>query len=196
VQATIPLARERDLTSTALLTAGIVLATVTMTFGAMIAVFIYRSEGQVWWGRLAMPSILWATTAILLASSYTLEHARGLLSGKDQLSAFHWLSYTVVLGFAFLAGQISAWLQVLHSGISLPANPHSWFVFLFMALHGLHIVIGLTGLVWLLVRTRAQASGPRYQAKTRAGALGVSIFWRYLDALWIVLFALLLTWRR
>jgi cytochrome c oxidase subunit III len=196
VQATIPLARERDLTSTALLTAGIVLATVTMTFGAIIAVFIYRSEGQVWWGRLALPSILWATTAILIASSYTLELARGSLSRNYQATASRWLSCTVVLGFAFLVGQVIAWLQVLHSGISLPSNPHSWFVFLFTALHGLHIIIGLTGLVWLLIRTRARASGPRYQAKTKAGAAGVSVFWHYLDALWIVLFTLLLTWRR
>ncbi|MBV9266454.1 MAG: cytochrome c oxidase subunit 3 [Acidobacteriaceae bacterium] len=196
MQATIPLARERDLISTALLTTGLVLATVTMTFGVMIAVFIYRSEGKIWWGRLAVPSVLWVTTAILLTSSYALEHARRLLLRNEQDAAFHWFSYTAGLGLAFLIGQIAAWFQVIHSGISLAGNAHSWFVFLFTALHGMHIVVGLAGLLWVVVRTRARASGPRYQAKTKAVALGVSVFWHYLDVLWIVLFTLLLTWHR
>ena len=78
----------------------------------------------------------------------------------------------------------------------LARNPHSWFIFLFSGLHALHIVIGLAGLIYLLFRTREPASGPRYQSKTRAVANGVSVFWHYLDFLWLVLFSLLLLWRR
>jgi heme/copper-type cytochrome/quinol oxidase subunit 3 len=59
----------------------------------------------------------------------------------------------------------------------------------------LHIVAGLAGLAYLLVRTRVPASGPKYQMTTRVVAKGVSLFWHYLDFLWIVLFVLLLTWR-
>jgi heme/copper-type cytochrome/quinol oxidase subunit 3 len=91
---------------------------------------------------------------------------------------------------------VAAWFQVLHSGIVLARNPHSWFIFLFSGLHGVHILLGLGGLVSLLFRTRESASGPKYRMKTRAFAKGVSIFWHYLDFLWLVLFTLLLTWRR
>jgi heme/copper-type cytochrome/quinol oxidase subunit 3 len=51
-------------------------------------------------------------------------------------------------------------------------------------------------LAYLVFRTREPASGPKYQMNTRVIANGVSIFWHYLDFLWIVLFTLLLTWRR
>lgn len=182
--------------SLSLLTTGIVLGTVTMTFGAMIVVFVFRSEGQVFWGHINVPKLLWITTAILILSSITLERARRQLVHNEQQAAFHQFAFTAGLGITFLLGQIAAWLEVLRSGVVLAKNPHSWFIFLFVTLHGLHILVGLTGLVYLVVRTREPVTGPKYQMKTRAVANGVSVFWHYLDFLWLVLFGLLLTWRR
>jgi len=187
--------RERDLNSLSLLTTIVVLATVTMTFGAMITVFIGRSEAPLFWGHIVIPKVLWATTAILLASSAILEAARRRLQAHDQHGFFRLIAWTTGLGLLFLAGQITAWFQILHSGIVLARNPHSWFIFLFTGLHGMHIVVGLGGLIYLLVRTRVPASGPKYQMTTRVVANGVSVFWHYLDFLWIVLFVLLLAWR-
>ena len=188
--------RERELNSLSLLTAVIVLATVTMTFGALITVFIGRSQASLFWGHIRVPQLLWATTAILLASSSSLESARRRLRAHDQSGFFRWIGYTTGLGLLFLAGQIAAWFQILSSGVRLANNPHSWFIFLFTGLHGLHILVGLAGLGYLLIRTRHPASGPKYQMMTRVVANGISLFWHYLDFLWIVLFTLLLTWRR
>ncbi|MBV8069164.1 MAG: cytochrome c oxidase subunit 3 [Acidobacteriaceae bacterium] len=179
-----------------MLTVIVVLATVTMTFGAMIAVFVVRSEYKQFWGHIHIPALLWLTTSLLIASSMTLEAARHRLARNEQRAFFRLASWTTGLGFLFLFGQIGAWFQILGSGVVLARNPHSWFIFLFSGLHALHIVIGLAGLIYLLFRTREPASGPRYQSKTRAVANGVSVFWHYLDFLWLVLFSLLLLWRR
>jgi cytochrome c oxidase subunit III len=189
-------ARERDLNSTSLLTTIIVLATVTMTFGAMIAVFINRSEAALFWRHLEIPKVLWATTTILLASSAFLEAARRRLRANDQHGFFRLAACATALGVLFLAGQIAAWFQILHSGIRFASNPHSWFIFLFTGLHGMHIVLGLGGLIYLLTRTRVPATGPKYQMTTRVVANGVSAFWHYLDFLWLLLFVLLVTWRQ
>ena len=189
--------RERELNSLTNLTVIVVLATVTMTFGAIIAVFFVRSTGKMFWGHLHIPGVLWLTTALLLASSATLEKARRTLAvSDDQAGFFKLTALTTIFGALFLVGQVSAWVQILRSGIVLARNPHSWFVFLFTGLHGLHIVVGLAGLVYLLVRTRHPATGPKYRMKTRVAANGISVFWHYLDFLWMVLFVLLLTWRR
>jgi cytochrome c oxidase subunit 3 len=193
--ATGSVARERDLNSLSMFTAGVVLATVTMTFAAMIAIFLVRSQSPSFWGHIKVPRVLWATTAVLLASSGTFEMARRRLARDDQREFFRLMAWTTGLGMLFLAGQIAAWLQILHSGVILARNPHSWFIFFFTGLHGLHILVGLAGLIYLLIRTREPASGPRYQMKTRVAANGVALFWHYLDFLWIVLFVLLLTWR-
>lgn len=188
--------KERELNSLSLLTATVVLATVTMTFGAMITVFVIRSQAPLFWGHLRIPGVLWATTCILIASSILLEIARRRLKRHDQRSFFRLTAWTAGLGVLFLAGQLTAWFQILRSGMVLTNNPHSWFIFLFTGLHGLHIVAGLAGLAYLLIRTRVPATGPKYQMKTRVVANGVSVFWHYLDFIWLVLFSLLLAWRR
>ena len=189
-------AHERDLNSLSILTVTVVLATVTMTFGVMIAAFLVRSQAALFWGHIRIPGILWATTTILLASSVTLEYARRELVRRNQRAFFRLAAWTAGLGVLFLAGQLAAWIQILHSGIIIARNPHSGFIFLFTGLHGLHIVAGLAALGYLLVRTRIPASGPKYQMNTRALATGVSVFWHYLDFLWVLLFSLLLIWHR
>ncbi len=190
-----PANRQQELNSLSIFTVIVLLATVTMTFGALIAVFVIRSQSRQFWGHIHVPAILWATTTILLASSATFEAARRKLLRNDQRGFFQLTAWTTALGLLFLIGQTIAWFQILHAGIILSHNPHSWFIFLFTGLHGLHIVAGLGGLAYLLVRTREPASGPKYQMQTRAVSSGVAVFWHYLDFMWVLLFVLLLFWK-
>jgi cytochrome c oxidase subunit 3 len=103
---------------------------------------------------------------------------------------------TIALGILFLLCQMTAGYQILHSGVVLKNNPHPGFIFIFGGLHGLHIIAGLIGFIVLHFRTRERVSGPRYQMGTRVGARGVGIFWHYMDGMWLLLFALLIFWRR
>jgi cytochrome c oxidase subunit 3 len=191
-----PVAPERELNSLSIVTVIVVLFIVTTTFGALIAAFLVRSGTARYWQHIELPSLLWLTTAVLVASSATLELGRKRLERRDQQAFRRLTLWTAILGVLFLAGQIAAWFQMLHAGVVLTNNPHSWFIFLFSGLHGLHILGGLAGLGYLLMRTWRPAGGPKYQMKTRAIATGVSIFWHYLDFVWLVLFLLLLGWRR
>lgn len=191
-----PVTQEKSLNSTSLITVIVVLATVTMTFGAMIAVFLYRSLAPKFWGHLQIPLLFWLTTALLLLSSYTFERGNRLLTNRDTFGFHRWLRWTFGFALIFIVGQVTAWWQLLHGGLVLSKNPHSWFIFLFSGLHGAHIAAGLIGIAYLLFRTREPASGPKYQMQTRVIARGVAICWHYLDFLWLLLFALLLTWRR
>jgi len=191
-----PIARERELNSLSTVTLTVITAIVTMAFGAMIGAFLLRSGDPKFWVHLKVPYLLWITTAILIASSFTFEKARTLLSNGDQLGFNRFLKITTVLAVLFLAGQVAAWFELVGTGTKLVKNPHSWFVFLFTGLHGLHILAGLAGLGYLLVRTRERVSGPRYQMYTRVIARGVAIYWHYLDFLWLLMFTLLLLWKQ
>lgn len=198
MQATVPdpVARERELHSLSTVTVVVVMAIVTMAFGAIIGVFFYRSQAPKFWGHLNVPYLLWLTTMLLVASSFTFERARKLLTQGDQLGFHRLMTITTALAVLFLAGQVGAWFQLMGSGIKLAYNPHSWFLFLFSGLHGLHILLGLVGLVYLVVRTRERVGGPRYQMYTRVVARGVGIYWHYLDFLWLLMFTLLLFWKQ
>ena len=126
-----PVDSQKQLNSLSVFTVIVLLATVTMTFGALIAVFLIRSNSPMFWGHIRLPRTLWITTVLLLASSATYEAARRQLSKNNQQEFFQLTAWTAGLGTLFLAGQIVAWFQVLHQGITLAHNPHSWFIFLF-----------------------------------------------------------------
>jgi cytochrome c oxidase subunit 3 len=190
------IAREREMNSLYMVTAIVVLAIVTATFGALIFAFIWRSQNGYLWGHLRIPSLLWATTAILLTSSVMLERARRALKAGDRAGFLRFLQWTTGLGFLFLIGQGAAWLQVMRSNVILEFNKHAWFVFLFSGMHAVHILAGVGGLAYLLYRSYEPASGPRYQMTTRAYTNALTIFWHYLGFMWVVLFGLLLLWRR
>ncbi len=189
-------ARERDLNSLYLVTVIVILVIVTATFGALIFAFWWRSQNDYLWGHLQIPTLLWFTTAILLASSLMLERARKALKSDNQPLFYREIQWTTGLGVLFLIGQAAAWLQVVHSSVALTTDKHHWFILIFSGMHAIHILAGLGALGYVLYRARERVSGPRYQMTTRAYTNALTIFWHYLGFVWIVLFALLLTWRR
>jgi cytochrome c oxidase subunit 3 len=189
-------ARERELNSLYMVTVIVVLVIVTVTFGALIFAFVWRSYNGYLWGHLRIPSLLWVTTAVLAASSVMLERARAFMKTGERASFYRSVQWTTGLGALFLTGQGAAWMQVMQSNVVLAQDKHSWFIFLFSGLHAVHILAGLGGLAYLLYRAREPASGPRYQMTTRAYTNALAIFWHYLGFVWVVLFVLLLTWRR
>lgn len=190
------LARERELNSLYIVAVVVILAIVTVTFAALIFVFWWRSQNGYLWGHLRIPWLLWLTTAILGASSWVLERARAHGKTDDRAGFFRLVQWTTGLGVLFLVGQGAAWWQVVHSNVLQEQDKHSWFILIFSGMHAIHILAGLCGLCYLLYRAHEPVSGPRYQMTTRAYTNALTIFWHYLGFVWVVLFVLLLTWRR
>jgi cytochrome c oxidase subunit 3 len=194
IQASDSVAKHREHELNGLYTIGLIctLAFVTVTFGALVLVFILRSRVSFNWHHIILPWVLWLDTAVLLASSFTFETGHKKLRAGNQAGFYQWVRYTAVLGGLFLIGQIAAWWQILSAGQLVRGNPHSSFFFILSGLHGAHILVTLAGLFALLYRTHEPASGPRWQMNTRVMANAVGIFWHYLDGLWVVLILLLL----
>ena len=145
------------------------LCTVVMLFAAFTAAYLIRRSGADW-QRLSMPSILWVTTAVLLASSVTIELARR--SGSRR-----WLAATLVLGAVFLAGQLLAWRALATAGVFLPTHPHSSFFYMLTAVHAVHLIGGIVALA--LVAARGG----------RAGLCAT--YWHFVDGVWLYVFGML-----
>jgi cytochrome c oxidase subunit 3 len=192
------ISQERERQLNGLYAMGLVatLAFVTVTFTALILVFFLRSRVAMNWTHILLPPVLWFDTAVLVASSIVYEVGHRKLKVNDQRGFYVWTRYAALLGTLFLAGQLVAWWQILASGQLVRNNPHSSFFFIFSGIHAAHILVGLAGLGTLLYRTHEPASGPRWQMNTRVFANAVAIFWHYLDAMWVILFVLLLAVKR
>jgi len=171
------------------------LASVAMLFTSLSSAYIVRSASSNDWTPLPMPRVLLVSTALILASSVTLEAARRKL--KAGLSALYkrWLLITVILGLAFLVAQLFAWRQLVRQGIYLASNPHSSFFYLLTGAHAVHLMGGLLGLLFLSLRWRRQTTEMTSLVKRKAATDAVTVYWHFMDALWIYLFLLLFLWR-
>jgi cytochrome c oxidase subunit 3 len=162
------------------------LATITMFFMALASAFMVRKGLGGDWQNLALPQILWVNTAILIASSVTLEVARHRLAGGSVQEFRNWWAITTALGTLFLGGQFVAWAQLAEQGIFLATNPSSSFFYLLTAAHGAHLLLGV-GILAVVMLRRWQ--GTRASQELAAEIAG--IFWHFLDGLWVFLIVLL-----
>jgi len=176
------------------------IATITLSFAAYTSAMVVRQGSGADWQHVALPRILYFNTLLLLASSATLEAGRRRLEVDWALEALEgragafsgpgvaWLSATMALGLLFIAGQVIAWRGLAARGLFLATNPASDFFYVFTALHGLHLLGGVTALGYVLARLRAASAGP-----PRAALGAASLYWHFMDVLWLYLLLVLAT---
>jgi cytochrome c oxidase subunit 3 len=159
----------------------VLLAVIAMLFAAFSSAYLVRMTSTDW-RPVALPSVLWLNTLILIASSVSLELGRragGVLQGR-------WLNLSLFLGLLFLAGQVAAWRQLVDAGILVPTSPHSSFLFILTGLHGLHLI---GGLAFMLSAKLGLGGG---ETSTAADRLGLcATYWHFMGGLWVYLFAVL-----
>jgi cytochrome c oxidase subunit III len=166
---------------------GIALAMVSilMFFMALSSAYLLRKSGE-GWVPIHLPAVVFVNTAVLLASSLTIELARRRLAAAD-LRGFKTLwRVTSGLGFLFLVGQIVAWRQLVAQRVYVSTNPASSFFYIFTGAHGLHLLGGVGALLYVLLRTFEKAKLSRALA-----AEVTSYYWHFMDALWVFLLVLL-----
>jgi cytochrome c oxidase subunit 3 len=164
-----------------------------MTFAAFTSALIVRQGAGSDWHHLILPRILYWNTLVLLASSVTLELSRrrvaAFMGGPRtlDLTPSRWLHATFLLGMVFVVGQYAAWLQLRSEGLYLATNPNSSFFYLLTAIHALHVLGGLAGLMYVLRKLQ--------RVVLRRSTLDAfSYYWHFMGILWVYL--LLLLWMR
>ncbi|MGI9168421.1 MAG: cytochrome c oxidase subunit 3 [Pyrinomonadaceae bacterium] len=173
----------------------VALAAIVMMFTALTSAYIVRAASANDWRPIAMPRVLLLSTVLIVLSSATLETAKRKLKCAFESSYKRWLLLTTTLGVAFVVSQLLAWQQLVRQGVYVSSNPHSSFFYLLTATHGVHLLGGLLALVYLLVRTRQSDVDEKAQAKRHASADAVTLYWHFMDGLWIYLFVLLFFWK-
>jgi cytochrome c oxidase subunit 3 len=175
-----------------------------MLFIALTSSYVVRQGLGMDWQRLPMPRILLVNSVMLLISSITIEQARLALRRGNQQRSNTWVFATLVLGLAFLSGQVLAWQSLSSRGFFLSTNPHSSFFYVLTGLHGIHLAGGLLTLVYVaaagsLQRLRAPAAAgfsgwSAGVSLDRRWLDGTAVYWHFMDALWIYLLVLLFVW--
>jgi cytochrome c oxidase subunit III len=171
----------------------VVLASIAMTFLAFTSALIVREGSSLDWQHLTLPPILYLNTLVLFASSLALEIARRQLRAaprmekSEPVTPVRWLYGALFLGLLFVVGQYVAWAQLRSQGLFLATNPNSSFFYVLTAVHALHVLGGLGGLVRVI--------GKLNRSTLRKSTLdATTYYWHFMDGLWIYL--LLLLWMK
>jgi cytochrome c oxidase subunit III len=177
----------------------VAVSAISMSFAAFTSAMIVRQDASSDWLHFQLPRILYFNTLILLASSVTLELTRQRIAGIAEAvrsatvsakgllaSGTYWLYVTAALGLTFVLGQLLAWRNLAAQGLFLATNPSSSFFYVFTALHAVHLLGGIGGLIYVL-RKLLRTNG---SAET-SGLGAFSIYWHFMDILWVYLLLLL-----
>jgi cytochrome c oxidase subunit 3 len=170
----------------------IFLVSLSVLFAAsLLGLLVVRLRVERWVpeGLPPLPSGLWASTALILLSSGTIQWAVVAIRKGNQPGMLRGLLATTALGVGFLVLQTVNWWRMVAVDRVLATG--SLYAFTFYVLTGLHALHVVGGLIPLGITTRRARAG----AYSWAGYQGVrltAMYWHFLDVVWVVLFAVLL----
>lgn len=158
-----------------------------MAFAGLTSAYIVRqAEGN--WKIFELPSMFYYTTAIILLSSASMHWA--FLSAKkfDLKNQKIGLWLSLILGIAFLVGQYEGWKELVANKVFFAGNPAESFVYVISGFHAAHIIAGLIFMIAAIVGVYKNIN----QTKNIFRMELCSIFWHFIDILWIYLFVFLI----
>jgi cytochrome c oxidase subunit 3 len=78
----------------------------------------------------------------------------------------------------------------------LRQNPHSSLLYIITGVHGVHLFGGVLALFYMIYRASLGTNDVRADLRAQHGLVAVStVYWHYLDVLWVALFLMLLFWK-
>jgi cytochrome c oxidase subunit III len=162
-----------------------------MFFALTVAYTYTRMQSNI--PPVKLPIIFLFNTLILVGSSYTMYLSRQCYLKDDTKGYQKMLLYTVILSFIFLGAQVVGWSQLLDNQVKISSNVMGSYLWLISMLHFVHVVAGLPFLCWFLyvayqrmkepVSVLVYFSDPTKRLNLRL----ITIYWNFLDILWIYL---------
>lgn len=121
----------------------------------------------------------------LISSSLTIMLALRALGKGSRNTFLFWWATTIALGGYFLFGTGVEWRHLIYSeGLTIQTNLFGTTFYSLVGLHAFHVLVGLVML--LIVQLLALAGAVKKEHTPRAEIL--SLYWHFVDAIWIVVF--------
>ncbi|WP_293298483.1 cytochrome c oxidase subunit 3 [Pedobacter sp. UBA4863] len=161
----------------------------TIMFGGWTSYYLVFMASKGKGHGLVLPEVFTYSTVVLVISSICLFlAARALKRGKaNQQRLFLWI--TLVLGVIFGVLQFQGWTSLYQTGAVLVNNNAAIsMIYIISGFHLLHIVAGLAFVISSLLGNYNNVS--QEVAEYRQDI--TSIFWHFIDILWIYLYVFLL----
>ena len=185
------LAQQRRKASKPLLWIGIgsiIMAFAGLTSGYVVSRTTLVENGQ--WLVFDLPAAFNYSTLAILGSSLALWLGKKAIAQGNQTRLIALLGTTLFLGVVFSVLQVYGWQQLIKNQIFFTgpgSNPAGSWVYAISLFHLFHLGGGIISLVYNILR----AVSGKYSETDYHGITLTSIYWHFVDLLWIYLFLFL-----
>jgi len=125
-------------------------------------------------------------TICLLSSSLTIHLAVRSLKRVNIRGFSLWWFLTLALGATFLFGTAREWRHLIYDeGLTIQTNLFGTTYYSLVGLHAFHVTVGLLGITTVLLF--ALLGYVRQEHAERIDVL--ALYWHFVDAVWVVVFA-------
>ena len=124
-------------------------------------------------------------TVCLLSSSLTIHLAvRALRNAKVRAFGLWWF-VTIALGIIFLAGTHREWHHMIfEDGLTISTNLFGTTYYSLVGLHAFHVTVGLIGLILGMIFALLGKVKPEHSERAEI----FSLYWHFVDPVWVVVF--------
>lgn len=124
-------------------------------------------------------------TICLLSSSLTMHWAiAALRKGKSSIFTLFWF-VTLALGAIFIIGTALEWRHLIYQeGFTIQTNLFGTTYYSLVGLHASHVIVGLIGLTIVMILTLTGKVKREHSERCEV----FSLYWHFVDAVWVVVF--------
>jgi len=161
----------------------------TIMFAGWTSYYIVFAASKSKGHGLVLPDMFLYSTGVLLVSSICLFLAARAFRNGELAKQKTFLWATLLLGVVFGYLQVEAWVSLYQSGAFLVNNNAAIsIIYIVSGIHLLHILAGLLLILSTLLGAYGKIAIERLQFRMEVS----SIFWHFIDILWIYLYVFLL----
>lgn len=165
------------------------LMTDCVLFASLFAVFAVMSHqfagGPTGKDLFDIPGVA-LETALLLLSSITYGFAMLGAHKRKSGVVLGWLAITFMLGLAFLWFEVQEFSHLIAEGAGPGRSAFFSSFFTLVGTHGLHVAMGL---IWMIVLAVQIVLKPEMSEREITRLTCLSLFWHFLDIVWICVFS-------
>jgi cytochrome c oxidase subunit III len=154
-------------------------------FTIFVVAYVYYIGRSAYGPTPQVLSVPLFNTVCLLSSSLTILLAEHAIERAEIRVFGAWWALTMLLGVIFLAGTAREWARLItHEGLTIRTNLFGTTFYSLVGLHATHVVVGLTGLSLVMIFTLMGRVEQRHAERIQV----LSLYWHFVDAVWVVVF--------
>jgi cytochrome c oxidase subunit 3 len=160
----------------------VALGSIIMMFAGLTSAYVVKRD-QPGWTTFSIPKAFWYSTAVILASSLTIQMALKAFKEREMQRYRNLLTTTAILGILFVVLQWTGFRQIWNTGITFKGSGGGQFLYIIAGLHAVHVLGGILALIVMFIKAFAS----KVRSYNSVPVELMSTYWHFVDLLWIYL---------